>query len=513
MKLLTALQMQELEQLAIGQCGISGLVLMENAARSFCDALEAERGFLCGKKIAIYCGSGNNGGDGFAVARHLYNRGAHVTIIAGFEPAKLKQDAKTNFDIITRMGISVLSFEESTALQFDVIIDALFGTGFRGEAEEIYSEMIQAMNHSGAYIAAVDMPSGANSSDGSVLGCCVRADLTVTFGMAKLGQFLYPAKEFVGKLSIVDISIPSHLLSAFPTPYYALDSSLAVSLPLRAENSHKGSFGKVLVFAGSPGMCGAGSLAAKAVLKAGAGMVTVAMPRSIIAGLSSSCIEAMTLSLPVEGEQLSKTAATMIREKLKTQDVLLAGCGLGGGESTKKALLDVVSACDKPLVLDADGINLLKGNINILQNKSTPVILTPHPLEFSRISGHSMEYIKENRITAACEFARQYKVVMVLKGADTVVAHPDGRAYVCQTSNSGMATAGSGDVLSGIIAALLAQGATAHDAANLGVYIHSKAGTLAREELGAYSMMAGDILSFLPEAMKSLEKTCENLKG
>ncbi len=506
MKLLTAAQMMELERLAIEEFGIPSLVLMENAARSFCNVLEREWGSVQKKEIAVYCGGGNNGGDGFAIARHLHNRGASVTIVAGFEPAKLKQDAKINFDIITRMGVPVLPLCDVQSRHFSVIVDALFGTGFHGEPEGVYKELIGDINGSHTFIASVDMPSGADSTAGRVAQTCVHADITVTFGMAKLGQFLYPAKEFVGRLFVTDISIPRSLLQSFPANYRVLDEKLCSVLPKREENSHKGSFGKVLVFAGSPGMSGACSMAASAVLKTGAGMVTMAVPRNVSDVVSVQCCEAMTLSLPLEGEQLAKTAAGIVLEKLKTQDVLLAGCGLGSGEGAKKALLSVISDCNQPLVLDADGINLLKGNINIIKNKTIPAVLTPHPLEFSRISGHSMEYIKENRLAAAADFAREYKVVLVLKGADTLVARPNGRMAICAQSNSGLATAGSGDVLSGIIASLLAQGLEPGDAAELGVYIHSRAGLLAREQLGAYSMMAGDVLAQIPSVMLAMEK-------
>ncbi|MGN1058839.1 MAG: NAD(P)H-hydrate dehydratase [Clostridia bacterium] len=504
MKLLTAAQMRELEQLAIREYGIDSLLLMENAARSFCDVLEAETGSVRDKEIAVFCGPGNNGGDGLAISRHLYNRGAAVTIAAGFDPSALKNDTKKNFDIITRMGLPVLSAAQLQGRRFAIAVDALFGTGFHGEPEGDMRTLIETVNQSGGLIAAVDMPSGTSADDGSAASCCVQADLTVTFGMAKLGQFLYPAKDMAGKVITTDISIPMPVASAFPTPYRTLDAGLAGRLPHRAENAHKGSFGKVLVMAGSPGMSGACAMAAAAVLKTGAGMVTAAVPRPIMETVAASFREMMTLPLPFEGDQLAKTAAGVVLEKLKNQDVLLAGCGLGAAEGTKKALLSVVGSCDKPMVLDADGINLLKGNINIIKNKTAPVILTPHPLEFSRISGHSAEYIRENRVPAAVDFAKTYKVVLVLKGADTVVAHPDGSVYICTQSNSGLATAGSGDVLSGVIASLLAQGAAPGDAANLGVYIHSQAGLAARKRLGAYGMTAGDVLDALPGAVAAL---------
>ncbi|MBE7022389.1 MAG: NAD(P)H-hydrate dehydratase [Ruminococcaceae bacterium] len=504
MKLVTATQMQALEQLAIEQFGISGTLLMENAARSFIEVLQGETGPVAGKEIAVFCGKGNNGGDGFAIARHLHNRGAQVTVIAGFSPEQLKQDAALNFEIITRMGLEVLPLAELGGRRFSLVIDALFGTGFHGEPKEGDADMIRAMNQSGATVVAVDMPSGTSAEDGGAAEVCVRADLTITFAAAKLGQFLYPAKAFVGKIIVADISIPREVLLTFPTPYRTLDEGLAEKLPPRPENSHKGSFGKVLLFAGSPGMSGACMMAGGAALKTGAGMVTAAVPRQLADGLSARVPEMMTLALPCEGESLSKTAGAVLKERLQVQDVLLAGCGLGSGENTKKALLSVISECDKPMVIDADGINLLKGNIHVIKDKPAPVIMTPHPLEFSRISGHSMEKILQNRIGTAAAFAKEFKLTLVLKGADTVVAHPDGRCYICPVSNSGLATAGSGDVLSGIIASLLAQGAEAREAANLGVYIHSLAGLRARDRLGSHGMTATDIIAELPAVMKKL---------
>lgn len=504
MKLLTASQMRELEQLAIQEYGIDSLILMENAARSFCDVLEQETGPSAGKSIAVFCGKGNNGGDGFAISRHLYNRGANVTVVAGFKPEELKQDAKKNFEIITRMGLTVLPLSKIKTRRFDLMVDALFGTGFSGEPTGACAEMIAAINAGGCPVIAVDMPSGADASSGSVAGACVNAHVTVTFAVAKPGQFLYPAKADCGKVVVTDISIPRHLTMSFPSAYHTLDASLASRLPRRNENSHKGTFGKVLVFAGSVGMSGACVMAATAAMKTGAGMVTAAVPRALIDVLGSHFTEVMTLPLPTEGEALAKTAAGIIEEKLKTQNVLLAGCGLGTADATKKTLLSVISACDKPIVLDADGINMLKGHIHVIKNKAVPAVLTPHPLEFSRISGHSMEYIQKDRPGAARDFAKEFGVVLVLKGADTVVAHPDGRIYICPQSNSGLAKAGSGDVLSGVIASLLAQGASPETAANLGVYLHSRAGMLARKLHGPYSMTASDLLAALPEAIELL---------
>ncbi len=504
MKLITAHEMTELEQLAIKDYGISGLLLMENAARSFCDALEQQIGSLSGRRVTIYCGGGNNGGDGFAIGRHASNRGAEVTIAAVFDARRLKADAQLNFEIISRMGIPILNWQEAAAQPCDIVIDALLGTGFNGALREPLPQVISAVNASRAYVAAVDIPSGCSTDDGSA-EAAVQADLTVTFGLAKVGHFLYPAKGFCGRLIVTDISLPRQAVERFPARLYTMDDALLSSLPMRSENSHKGTFGRVLAFVGSMGMCGAAVMAATAALRTGAGMVTAAVPKSIWHTVASQLCEVMTLPLPTEGDALAKSAADCLTERLKTQNVLLAGCGLGKGETVKQVLLNLLNTCDKPIVLDADGINLLKGNINILKNKTTPVILTPHPLEFSRISGHSMEYLIKNRLQAAVAFAQSYQLVLVLKGADTIVAHPDGRAVICPLANSGLATAGSGDVLSGIIASLVAQGLSADDAADLGVWLHAGAGMAARQKLGARSMMAGDVLRALPEVLSAAE--------
>ncbi len=492
--------MTELEQLAIKEFGIDSLLLMENAARGFCDILEAEFGPCRDKRIFIFCGKGNNGGDGFAISRHLHNRGARITVVAGFEPSSLKKDAKKNFDIITRMGIPVRPLSELAEKNCDLIVDALLGTGLSGAPKEETQTLIDAMNQIPAPVIAVDMPSGAEASFGHVYGACVHADLTVTFAAKKPGQFLYPAKEYCGRVLVSDISIPRHLLLDFPTPYRLMGTHLAKNLPRRKENSHKGSFGKVLVFAGSTGMSGASIMAASSAMKSGAGMVTVATPKNLMNVLETHFTEIMTLPLPTEGDTLTQSAAGILEEKLKTQDVLLAGCGIGTSEGAKKTLLSVVKTCQKAMVIDADGINALKEHIDVVKNKAIPAILTPHPLEFSRISGHSVEKIQENRLEIARNFAQKHHVVLVLKGADTVVAQPDGTAYLCPQSNSGLAKAGSGDVLSGIIAALLAQGARPETAASLGVYLHSRAGMLAREALGAHSMTATDLIAALPKA-------------
>ena len=504
MKLLTAKQMGELEQVTFQNYKMPSIILMENAAQGFVQALSRVCGGISGKRAGIYCGKGNNGGDGFAIARHLSNLGAKVTVIIGFEPSVLKKDAKINFEIMEQMMVKTIDEKEDSGA-YELIVDAIFGTGFRGEISGPEAKMVETINwarKNGAFVCAVDMPSGASAENGSVSKICVRADRTITFGTPKLGQFLYPAKESVGTLETVPISIPKRELEEYDSGYFLLDRDILFRLPQREDNTHKGNYGKVLAVTGSKGMSGACILASNAVLKSGAGMVTAAVPKSIADAVATQFVEVMTLPLPTDGEILSKNATVLLLERLQKQEALLVGCGMGLNENVKHVVGELVTSSRKPMLIDADGINALKGNINILKNKKAPAVLTPHPVEFSRITGHSMEYLKEHRIEAAASFAKEFEVSVVLKGADSIVAHPNGDVYVSSISNSGMATAGSGDVLSGIIAGLLAQGATAKDAANLGVYFHTLAGNLARAEKGEYGMTAGDILNAVPYAMK-----------
>lgn len=509
MKLITADMMRELEEISFSKYGVSSLVMMENAAQGFCEKLESKTGKVCGKKINVFCGCGNNGGDGFAIARLLSVRGAKVTVFIAFNPDELKKDARTNYDLAIKFGISICEFTGLIG-DCDIAIDALYGIGFHGEIEGQELEMVYAINSCGAFVASVDMPSGASANDGSVAKNCVKADLTITFGAAKIGQFLYPAKKQVGKLIVSEISIPVDELNPYDSKMYVLDESIEEFLPARDDNSHKGSFGKVLAFCGSKGMCGAAVMASEAVLKSGAGMATLATPKCISDIAAQKLTEVMTLALPTDdGESVSKTAFNILKEKLAKQDILLCGCGLGTTDGVKENVTKLVSESKKPMIIDADAINVLASNTNILKKKNAPAVITPHLVEFSRISGRSVEDISKNRIAIARDFAKEFDVTVVLKNADTIIACPDGRVFVNAVSNSGMATAGSGDVLSGIIAGLAAQGIDLSMSACLGVYIHSLAGQIARKNIGEYSMTALDILKAVPYAFSKIEKIKE----
>ncbi len=492
MKLVDVNGMRTLERIAIEEYDVPSMILMENAAAGFVSALEAETGEVRHKKVHVFCGSGNNGGDGFAIARILSNRGASVCVTVLCETSRIAGDAKTNFEMVKHMQIP---FVKTNACQdADIIIDAIFGTGFHGETEGAVKQAIDCMNQSGAYVAAVDIPSGISADTGKTAASAVRANLCVTFSALKVGQLLFPAKDYIEKIVKTDISVPQTVINDFDSGYDIIDRRAKAHIPVRRMDSHKGNFGKVLAFVGAKGMVGAAVLSAGAVLKSGAGMATAAVPEEIYPVVSARLTAVMTCSLEKD------SAAQTLMEYAKTQDAVLIGCGIGKESWAVDTVRHMIANCEKPMVLDADGLNAVSQCPDVLKTKKAELILTPHIVEFSRLTGISPETIKQNPLEIAKEFSETFGVTLVLKDAVTVVATKDGRVSVSAGSNSGMATAGSGDVLSGIIAGLLAQGATSEKAAIAGVYIHLAAGSIARDRKGEYGMTAEDILNAVPEA-------------
>lgn len=500
MKVVTSEQMRELERIAVEDCKIPSILLMENAAAGFCLAL-LRIVDLTKKKIFVFCGKGNNGGDGFAIARHLKNMDFDVSCIIGFDKDKaeniLTKDSYTNYLIAENIGIKIIPFQKMTE-KCDVIIDALLGTGLKGAPRKPESDMIKAINESNAYVVSVDIPSGADASTGKIYDDCVCAFYTITFCRTKVGHYLYPCKDYVGQITSVPLSIPKEVIDNFDTGFYTLNDEIFSFLPKRSDNSHKGDFGKVLAFVGSDNMKGAAILSVSALFKSGVGMVTVASEKSVLNNIVLNIPEAMTLPVETENDEEELLSA------LSKNTVLLLGCGIGKSPLAQKLTSTLIKTSENPMVIDADGINNLSENIDILKEKKAPAILTPHIVEFSRLSGLTKKQIEENKIEAALTFAKKYDVILVLKNADTIVATPDGRIYICNISNSGLATAGSGDVLAGIIAGLLAQGASPDIAAAAGVYIHCMSGHFAKCDFGARSMTASDLISGLPEVLKRI---------
>jgi len=501
LKLVDVKTMRALEEAAIQSYGIPSVLLMENAAAGFVRALKNETGALLRKKVHVFCGGGNNGGDGFAIARMAHNQGAEVVITALCDPSLLKGDAKTNFDIVQKMGIS--HAEAAACAGADIIVDAIFGTGFHGETDGAVKDAITYINESKAYVASVDIPSGVCADTGLSAEHAVFCDLCVTFLAAKPGHLLFPGRSHFKTLIKTDISVPRAVINQLKSGYDVIDKHVLVKLPVREENSHKGSFGKALAFVGSYGMSGAAVLSASAILKSGAGISCAAVPESVLASVTAKTAALMTCPLPCKNNVLSKNAEEILFDKLSAYDVLLAGCGIGQEKVAKHIVFRLLKENEKPMVLDADALNLLALSPTLLEKKKCDLILTPHIKEFSRLLGISTEEIAKDRLKIAKAFSEKYKVTLVLKDAVTVVATPEGALYVSTVQNSGMATAGSGDVLAGIITGLLAQGASCEDAAVLGVYLHQLAGAIAKEACGEYGMTAEDILSSLPAAIKN----------
>ncbi|MCL4425146.1 MAG: NAD(P)H-hydrate dehydratase [Firmicutes bacterium] len=612
-RLVTAAQMRALDRRA-QEYGLPGIVLMENAARVFVRVLLDRVGDLGRKRVAVFCGKGNNGGDGLAIARYLLLAGARVQVFLLARVDDVQGDARANLEIWRRWGQSMEEITTSepapaagdqlqgdhlvTTLKdrlegVDVIIDAIFGTGFRGVARPPAGWVIPVINElsgavwpkpgnavgrgevlktaddgrrfsQGPRIFAVDVPSGLDADTGQVAGPCVRAEATVTFGLAKPGLLVYPGAGYVGSLYVGNISLPpgglpgKAMVSAAssseslpvekpssPPPeehnfahgittalnkrdplvegsqgqddwYEAITVDAVRPLrPARPFDSHKGTFGHLLVVAGSRGLTGAAALASEAALRVGAGLVTLGLPASLQEMMASKLTEVMTLDLPDAGDgSLSREAGGKVLEALSKRDGLVLGPGISTRPGTAESVNTILSAQGQggdnlsPLVLDADALNLLAGvgGLARLREWPGPVVLTPHPGELARLLGIARDVIQENRLRWAKEAAIQSGAVVVLKGARTLVALPTGEIYINLTGNPGLATAGTGDVLAGVIGGLLVQGLAAAAAARLGVFLHGLAGDLAAARFGQPGLLAGDVRAALPEAILALEQ-------
>ena len=483
-------KMRELERIAIENLNIPSVLLMEDAAYGLISALKQELGDLAFKRVCVVCGKGNNGGDGYAIARLLHLLGSEVTILPVSDITTLSGDVKTNCEITKNIGVPFVT----ELPECDIIIDAIFGTGFHGSVSPDIEKTINDINSSNSYVASVDIMSGlsANDGQGSIFVC---ADLCVSFGYAKYGLFFHPAKGAYKKLITVPISIPECNDGCEIITKTTFDE-----IPKRQPDSHKGAFGKALAFVGSYGMAGAAILSGSAILKSGAGMATVATADILIETLAHRFPSVMTHPLPTVDGDFSDDAAELILKKAQGMNALLIGCGLGQSEKTKNAVISILKNIKIPTVIDADALNILAENIDILKEKKADFILTPHILEFSRLSGYAISEIKKNPYYLAREFSTKYGVTLILKDSVTVIADKDGKTAINASENSGLATAGSGDVLAGVVTSLISQSIAPFVAAKLAVYIHSSAGRLAADSLGEYGMTSSDILENVPSA-------------
>jgi NAD(P)H-hydrate epimerase len=509
MKLLTPLQMKTIDQTAIERIGIPGIVLMENAAlQVVAKATSMLKGR--GNPITVIAGAGNNGGDAFAVTRHLLSLGYSISCYGMIPLEQYTGDAYTNGMILKNMGLHIPVISDDQALerlaqscrQSDLVIDGLFGTGLNREVEGLWSRVIDVVNENAPLVLSIDIASGVDGLTGKIMGNCIRADATVTFFLPKLGMAQYPGAACMGEVTVADIGIPYALAEGLDTPVLLEKEEMAQLLPFRPRDGHKGTFGRILMLAGSAGMTGAAYLSASAAYRMGTGLVKLALPQSCMGTLAQLIPEAVLAGLPERDGHSTLMDGEVLKELIDKSDALLIGPGLSCNDDTHALVKQVVECCEKPVVFDADALNILAQDKTLLDNLRCEAIITPHPAEMARLAGMTAAEVQADRLKIARQFADEYGLTVVLKGAGTVIAANDGRVSINSTGNEGMATAGSGDVLAGMVVSLLGQGLLPYDAARAGAFYHGLAGDLAAGEMGTSSLMATDILAHIAAALK-----------
>jgi len=514
MKLVTAAEMRQLDRRTIEDIGVPSVVLMENAGRSTFQIILREFPDLLGP-VAVLAGRGNNGGDGLVVARYLANEGFSVTVFLMASRDRVRGDALVNLKILEAMGHQVEEVLEEDQLnaavhrlsRAELVIDALLGTGLDSPVRGLLAQLIDRVNKLRAPILAVDIPSGLSADTGEPLGSTVQADVTVTCGLPKLGQIVPPGRDYVGRLWVVDISIPPALTRDLKTELAAAPEMRRL-LPRRPFASHKGTFGHLVVLAGSEGKTGAAAMTAEAGLRSGAGLVTAAVPASLNDILEAKLTEAMTLPLPeAEGARaLGEKALAALTDFLADKSAAALGPGLGTHPETRELVRSLVQNCPLPLIIDADGLNCLAGQLEALKGAPGPRILTPHPGEMSRLLGTTAKEVQSRRLEIARDFAGAHGVWLVLKGSQTLVAAPDGQVSLNPTGNPVLASGGTGDVLTGLIGGFAAQGLPPWDAARLGVYLHGLAADYLAEQIGPRGHIAGDLLTNFAEFLSKFAR-------
>lgn len=517
MRLLTAESMRRCDAAAMTAYGIPGIVLMENAGAALTQkAVALLGGVVKDKVVAIFAGCGNNGGDGFVVARRLHNLGAEVRVFLLGDETALQGDAAANWQTMTLLDIPYQSIKEPAdvnllkvaLLRTDLVVDAIFGTGFHGAVQGVAAGVIQMINAFDQLpVLAADIPSGVQADTGQVENVAVQASATVTFAWGKPGLFLAPGSEYAGEVEVADIALPYELLDEERRRLEYLDAAFCKKwLKVRRQESHKGDFGHVLILGGSRNMTGAPIMAAKGAIAAGAGLVTVAAPEEALRALRVAAPEAMTLPLETneEGYLLAEEAEKVL--SFATNKVIVLGMGLGRQECTRQLVMDILAQTDCPVVVDADGLYAMSVSERPLKPRRHPLVMTPHPGEMGQLLEQETAWVQQHRSQAVEQCARTYGGICLLKGNRTLIADGDLYFYINSTGNPGMATGGSGDVLSGVIGALLAQGLPPMAAAGVGAYLHGKAGDEAAQALSQLSMNALDIVGFFPAAVKGIQE-------
>jgi NAD(P)H-hydrate epimerase len=515
MKVLNSKEMREIDRITIDKIGIPGAVLMENAGIQITRAILARFPGIRDENIVIVAGKGNNGGDGLVVARHLAPHGCRLKVLLLAAKKEVKGDAGLNLNIAEKIGIDIAEVAKiedwkkykPDLFQASIIIDAIFGTGLMKPAEGLYAAAIEDINRAKGYKVAVDIPSGLSSDTFKIIGPAVKADLTITLAAPKISHVFPPAEEYVGELVISDIGIPAFLFKDKKFKIELIEKKdLRPYFQKRKRDSYKGTYGHLLILSGSLGKTGAAVMAAKAALRMGAGLVTVATAKSCLSLVARAMMELMTEPLPeTEEKTISEEALSQTIGLLRGKDALLLGPGMSTHPSTAKFVLSLLPKIKIPLIVDADGLNILAQNPEVLKRLSEPAVLTPHPGEFARLVRLSHDEVLAKKLELAPAFARKYNLYLVLKGYRTLIATPQGRVFINPTGNPGMATGGSGDVLSGMIASLMMQEKDILGATLAAVYVHGLSGDIAVQKLGERPLIAGDLIKYLPRAMKEME--------
>lgn len=519
MLVLTAREMAQLDRQTIEQIGIPGIVLMENAAQGAASFFREQVPDLLGRRIVVFAGSGNNAGDGFALARIFHNLSACVLVVCLRPPDKLSGDALTNYTIVRKLGVPVEAWDEAADFESlwgsvgrcEAVIDAILGTGLKSEVKGLYRQVIQRINKIAVPTLAVDIPSGLDASSGRILGAAVKASATATFGFLKIGHLVEPGSELVGTIRVVDIGIPPVLHeSAEPKRYYLTRDLLSSWIPPRHPATHKGQAGHACVLAGSRGKTGAAALICLGAARAGAGLVTLFIPESLNPILEVKLTEAMTLPIPETAEMAPAfSSLPLILEFSKSTRALAIGPGISTGQETKALVMELIRKATCPMVLDADAITAISDDPKILRKASVPLVLTPHPGEMARLCRCSTEQVQQNRVEIAAKFSKDFGVNLVLKGHRTIVAAPDGTLAINSTGNPAMASGGMGDTLTGIVTGLLAQGMEPFPAACIGVYVHGAAADRVIGKVAGRGLLATDTLARIPREIGHLERLAE----
>ena len=512
MKLVTAEQMRGLDNTAINNYNIPSLDLMENAGRRTVEVMLDRYGDPLGKTVAIFVGPGNNGGDGLVIARLLAARLARPVVFLLVTSGKLKGDSAHNYARLLELPVKIIEIHDEDELQTASIIlsqcwavvDGLFGTGLTRAITGIFAAAVRIINEAPCPVVAVDIPSGINTDNGKTLGSSVQADITVTFGQAKIGQVIHPGRENTGFLKVVDIGIPDKAVVEAGIRLELLESQVGKWLPVRVPTAHKGSFGHLLIVAGALGKTGAALLCGSGGLRSGAGLVTLCIPYELNNIIESGLWEAMTVPLQSAAQGiLSIEDYTVVKDALQGKQALVVGPGIGTAEETAELIEKLYCEIEAPMLVDADGLNILAADTTLLKKAPGPRILTPHPGEMARLTGLTTSAILKNRFEVTREFATKHNVYIVLKGADTLVCDPEGNMAINPTGNPGMAAGGMGDVLAGLIGGFLAQGLSPWQACCLGVYSHGLAGDRLAEETSA-GYLASELADQIPFILEDL---------